>query len=102
MKRDLNKEELKCLKGIYKHKINCADYDDIIHNLWGLGLVHCKLNKIGGFDLNTAKLTPEGVAYLEKLDAEKKRYLNSEVRSWISLFLSVCAIIISVIALIYK
>lgn len=98
LNRPLNKDELRCLKLIHKGKLDYFDKNmrNRIDNFFMHGLVTCSMDMEGNLNYTTAKLTDEGLYYLEKSLTDKKHYLFNEIRSWLAIFISICALIISI------
>lgn len=98
LNRPLNKDELKCLKLIHKGKLNCYDEKMCkrIDSFFMHSFVTCSIDMEGNLNYATAKLTDEGLYYLEKSLTDKKHYLFNEIRSWLAIFISICALIISI------
>lgn len=100
--RNLTKAELKCLKSIQKQNINFKDYSSTIETLSLMGYVHCESNIEGVLNISSASLTPKGISYLETYECNKRKYFSSEFRSWLAIVISIFALIVSIIALLYK
>lgn len=97
--RKLTKSELKCLASIHKEKLNYSDENNcrIIDTLFMYDLINCSMDMEGILNYKTAKLTEKGISYLEETLSEKKRNTLSEARSWIAIFISVCALLVSLL-----
>lgn len=104
MERNLNSEELKCLKSVFKNRIDYKDdkNKDLLMRLCSLELITYLADDEGRLQFQTSTLTPSGLSYLEESLNKRKAFFMREIRGWISLFLSICAIIVSIIALVHK
>lgn len=104
LNRNLTKNELKYIRLISKGKKFELTKDvcrtlDILHMH---GFITCSCDMEGLSDYETAELTEKGQSYLEEKTTDNKRYKSNEIKSWIAIFISVCALIVSIIALIQK
>lgn len=100
--RNLSKIEIKCLKNIHKGKIVLEDYSSVIETLSLMGYIHCEIDIEGLLNINSASLTEKGISYLEAYESSKRKYFSSEIRSWIAILISMCALVVSIIAILYK
>ncbi len=99
LNRKLTKNELKLIRLIAKGKKFELTEDvcrtlDILHMH---GFIMCSHDIEGLSDYKTAKLTEKGISYLEETLNEKKRNMRNEARNWIAIFISVCALLVSLL-----
>lgn len=99
LNRNLTKNELKYIRLISKGKKFELAEDvrktlDILHMH---GFITCSCDMEGLSDYETAEITEKGISYLEEIANEKKISTLNEVRSWIAIIISICALLVSLL-----